>query len=167
MFRDPDCKSSGSPSGGKYVSLLQSGSRKSTKRARLRWYIFFNPDRVSNSSVRNGNGVNLPRSKALQEYLESVWYTAKTLYRKLETNVLRNETARPHSQFQYSPNLWALYIFPWIGPPILLQQNRWTERGNKSLTDSCMWKSVKRPRSFISGNTQTDLICSVEYYSAL
>jgi hypothetical protein len=29
----------------------------------------------------------------------TVYYTAKALYRKFETNIPRNETARPHSQF--------------------------------------------------------------------
>jgi hypothetical protein len=56
--------------------------------------------------------------------------TAKTLFRKFETNIPRKGTARP-----LSPNSFVhvfvsdLYI-PTFGLPILLHENRWTDRGN-------------------------------------
>ncbi len=56
--------------------------------------------------------------------------TAKTLCRKFETNIPRNETVRPRSYFLHSSFGENLYI-PTIGLPILLQENRWTDRGNK------------------------------------
>jgi hypothetical protein len=42
-------------------------------------------------------------------------YTAKTLYRKFETKIPRNETAPPLSQFLHScskSDLEAIFIFP-------------------------------------------------------
>jgi hypothetical protein len=61
--------------------------------------------------------------------------TAKALYWKFETNIPRNETARPRSQFLHSfMYLWAIYILP---------------------------QSV---RLFISGNTyKSDLLCSAVF----
>jgi hypothetical protein len=56
-------------------------------------------------------------------------YTEKTLFCKFGTNILRNETARPHSQFPFNVSVSDLYI-PTIGLHILLQENRWTDRGN-------------------------------------
>jgi hypothetical protein len=59
-------------------------------------------------------------------------HTAKTHYRKFETNIPRKGIAR------YSPNSYIhvsvsdLYI-SLIGLPILLKDNRWTERGNKQI----------------------------------
>jgi hypothetical protein len=50
-----------------------------------------------------------------------------TLYRKFETNISRNETARPLSQFLLSVS--HLYI-PTIGPPILRIFRLRTYRGN-------------------------------------
>jgi hypothetical protein len=57
-------------------------------------------------------------------------YTAKTVYRKFETNITRNETARPQSQSYIHVSVSDLYIST-IGLPIVLQENRWTDRGNK------------------------------------
>jgi hypothetical protein len=57
----------------------------------------------------------------------SYTYTAKTLYQKFETNIRRNETAPPCSQFLHL-GICEQFI-PTISPPILLQQNRWTRRG--------------------------------------
>jgi hypothetical protein len=63
-------------------------------------------------------------------------HTAKTLYRKFETNIPRNETARSRSQPLHHASVSDLYI-PTIDLPILLQENRWTGRGvYKSLTDT-------------------------------
>ncbi len=64
-------------------------------------------------------------------------YTAKTLYRKVKTNLPRNETARPRSQFLHSVSVSDCYILT-IGRLILLQENRWTYVGNIffSLTDT-------------------------------
>ncbi len=53
---------------------------------------------------------------------------AKTQYRKFQTNIPRKGTARLQSQFPHSCFLSHLYI-PLIVLPILLQENRWTERG--------------------------------------
>jgi hypothetical protein len=53
--------------------------------------------------------------------------------------------------------LWAIYIFPLIGLPILLQENRWTERGyiyciDRSQTHECgNWDWGRR--NLFSGNT--------------
>ncbi len=49
----------------------------------------------------------------------------KTLYRKFETNIPRNETVRPRAQFLPScfRERCAVYI-PTISLPILLQENR-------------------------------------------
>jgi hypothetical protein len=46
-------------------------------------------------------------------------HTAKTLDRKFETKIPRNETARPRSQFYIHVSVSHLYI-PMIGLPILL-----------------------------------------------
>jgi hypothetical protein len=55
----------------------------------------------------------------------SYTYTAKTLYQKFEANVPRNETVPPCSRFLPLCISEQIYILT-IGPPILLQQNRWT-----------------------------------------
>ncbi len=56
---------------------------------------------------------------------------AKTDYRKLETNIPRNETVWPRSQFLHScVFLSHLYI--------LLQQKRWTDHGNIEITHRYM-----------------------------
>ncbi len=54
-------------------------------------------------------------------------YTANTIYPKFEKNIPRNETARPQSHIHVSVK--DLYI-PTIGHPIVLQENRWTDREN-------------------------------------
>jgi hypothetical protein len=41
--------------------------------------------------------------------------TANELYRKFKTNIPRNETVRPRSQFSHSCNL-GIYILPRLGP---------------------------------------------------
>ncbi len=53
-------------------------------------------------------------------------YSAKTLYRKFETNIPRNETVRPLSQFLHS----CIWERSTVNLLILLQQNRWTKCGN-------------------------------------
>jgi hypothetical protein len=69
---------------------------------------------------------------SISRKLKNCSYTSKTVYRKFETNISRNETLRP----------------------FLLQQNKWTDHGNiKSLTDPWMWELRARPHSFISRNT--------------
>jgi hypothetical protein len=55
--------------------------------------------------------------------------TAKTVYRKFETNIPGNETARTQSQFLHHVSVSILYILT-IGLPILLQENIWTYCGN-------------------------------------
>jgi hypothetical protein len=55
-----------------------------------------------------------------------------TVCRKLETNIRRNETARPRSLFFYiHVSVSDLYI-PTIGLPILQQENRWTAPMNRA-----------------------------------
>ncbi len=82
-------------------------------------------------------------------------FTAKTLYRKFETNTVFPEMKLcglvPNTYIQVSVS--DLYS-PKIGLPIL-QQNRWTKSVgiNKSLTDTWMWKLGTKPRNFMSGNT--------------
>jgi hypothetical protein len=55
--------------------------------------------------------------------------TAKTQYRKIETYMPRKETARLQSNSHIHVSVRDLYIHL-IGLPILLQENRWAERGN-------------------------------------
>jgi hypothetical protein len=66
-------------------------------------------------------------------------HTAKILYRKLEKNIPRKETARPQSQFlrSYTVSVSDLYV-PTIGLSIWLQQNRWTDPGNICIAHRCM-----------------------------
>jgi hypothetical protein len=78
--------------------------------------------------------------------------TANALYRKFKTNIPRNETARPCSQFLYSCICEHLYN-PTISP-----QTHHGKIGRpivgiyKSLTDKLIQKLGTRPCSFISGN---------------
>jgi hypothetical protein len=58
-----------------------------------------------------------------------VQLTAKTQYRKFETNIPREGAARMKSQIYINVSVSDLYI-PLIGLPILLQENKWAERGN-------------------------------------
>ncbi len=60
---------------------------------------------------------------------ETLLSTAQAMYRNFETNIPRNETARPRSQYYIHVSVSNLYI-PRIILPILLQQNRWTDLGN-------------------------------------
>ncbi len=81
-------------------------------------------------------------SDSCTEIALSFFYTAKRLYRKFETNIPINETAQTRSQFLNSCFGERFIYIPTIGPPILLQENRWTDRGNiytKSFTDTWMW----------------------------
>ncbi len=58
-------------------------------------------------------------------------FSAKRHYRKFETNILKKLCSySPNSYIHVSVN--DLYI-PLIGLPILLQENRWAERGNISI----------------------------------
>ncbi len=57
--------------------------------------------------------------------------TSNTLCQKLETNIPRNEPARSRSQFPHSCICERfIYYHVRFGPTILMQQNRWTDRGN-------------------------------------
>ncbi len=56
-------------------------------------------------------------------------WIAKTQYQKCQTNNPRKGIARLQSQFLHSCFFSDLYI-PLIGLLILVQENRWTERGN-------------------------------------
>jgi hypothetical protein len=62
-------------------------------------------------------------------YTSFSYHTAKTQYRKFETNLPRKGTARPQSHFLHSCSVGDLYI-PKIGLSNLLQENRWTDPGN-------------------------------------
>jgi hypothetical protein len=53
-----------------------------------------------------------------------------TLQRKSDLCTLRKETARPQSQFPLSCFSQSDLFIPTIGPPIFMQQNRQTDRGN-------------------------------------
>jgi hypothetical protein len=69
-------------------------------------------------------------------------YTAKTLYRKFEQIFPEMKLPSLVSNSYIHVSVSDLYT-PRIGPSILRQQNRWTDR----------WKLGTRPRSFISWNT--------------
>jgi hypothetical protein len=67
-------------------------------------------------------------------------HTAKTHYRKFETNIPRKGIAGLSPNFHIHVSVSDLYI-PRIGLPILLQENMWIDSGiNLSLTDTRMWK---------------------------
>jgi hypothetical protein len=55
-------------------------------------------------------------------------YTAKTQYRKFETNILGKELRGLSPNFHIHVSVSDLYI-PRIGLPILLQENMWTDPG--------------------------------------
>ncbi len=77
--------------------------------------------------------------------------TAKTLYRKLETNIPRKETARPRSQFLHS-YIYERFIYSQDLYAYLAQQKRWTyECGNGERG---------RAVSFL-GIHKSDLLCRV------
>ncbi len=65
------------------------------------------------------------KMKGVLNWLDPWARTAKTQYRKLETNIPRKETEWLHSCFCER----FMYI-PLIGLPILQQENWWAERGN-------------------------------------
>ncbi len=66
-------------------------------------------------------------SEVLQWY---TMYTAKTQYRKFETNIPRKGNAGLRPNF-HIPHVSVSYLYiPRIGLPILLQENTWTESGN-------------------------------------
>jgi hypothetical protein len=69
----------------------------------------------------------------------NVNHTAKTQYRKFETNIPRKETVLPVPIPAFvHVSVSDLYIST-IGLPVLLQENRWTDLGNiycRSLTDT-------------------------------
>jgi hypothetical protein len=78
--------------------------------------------------------------------------TANTLFRTLETNIPRNETARPRSQFLHLC-ISERFIYYQVRSDYFAAA-RWSDRGNKYINkDTCMRKLGTRPRSFISGNT--------------
>ncbi len=56
-------------------------------------------------------------------------YTAKTQYRKFETNIPRKEIERPQSQFPHS-YVCERFIYSHHSLPILLQENMWTDPGS-------------------------------------
>ncbi len=58
-----------------------------------------------------------------------------------------------------------LYI-PTIGLPILLQENIWTDHGNKLFIDTCMWKlGLQGPAIPFLGLHKRDFYCSVGWGS--
>jgi hypothetical protein len=66
--------------------------------------------------------------------------TAKTQYRKFETNIPRKGIARPQSQFPHS-GVSEQFIYPTIGLPVCCRKICGPILGMyKSLTDTLMWK---------------------------
>ncbi len=58
------------------------------------------------------------------------------LYRKFENNIPKKETALPQSQFLYIQRYVSyLYVYSHDRSAYLAAQNRWTDPGNKSVTD--------------------------------
>ncbi len=93
-------------------------------------------------------------------------HTAKTQYRKFKTNILEKKLLG-HSPISYiHVSVGELYI-PTIGLPILLQGNRWTDRGNiysRSFTDTwmpmmpilkCQGSLAKKAYNYIKSRTRT------------
>ncbi len=72
---------------------------------------------------------NFHRKPLLDTFSRNYYHTAKTQYRKFETNNPRKGTARLQSQFQQLVSASDLYI-PLIGLSILLQEKRWADHGN-------------------------------------
>ncbi len=69
--------------------------------------------------------------------IQDLIYCMYSLYRKFETNIVRNETPRPHSQFLHSCICGQFLYISTIGPPILLYSVHGPIVGLfKSLTDT-------------------------------
>jgi hypothetical protein len=87
-----------------------------------------------------------------------------TVYRKFETNILRNETARPSFPKSYiHVSVSDLYIFSRSVCLFVCSKIGELIVGvHKLLTDTWMWKGGTRPRSFMSGNISigSSLQCS-------
>ncbi len=66
------------------------------------------------------------------------FHIAKTLYRKFETNIPRNEIARPLSRFLHSCTIYIL-------------SHHWS---------TYFWKSGTRPHRIVLGIHKSDLVCS-------
>jgi hypothetical protein len=75
------------------------------------------------------NRPNFHIQPVLSTFPRNYYHTAKTQYRKFETNNPRKGTALLQSQFQQLVSASDLYI-PLIGLSILLQEKRWADRGN-------------------------------------
>ncbi len=103
-----------------------------------------------------GKFSNLRRSTAFQQgpILGNFSpYTAKTQYRKFETNIPRKGTARPQSHpIPTFMILWAIYIFLWSVCLFCCRKIGGPNVGiYRSLTDTWMWKLGLRPRYSFSG----------------
>jgi hypothetical protein len=104
-------------------------------------------------------------------------HIAKTLYRKFETNIPRNETARPRSQFPHSCLCERLNIFPQPvhplrcskidGPTVHCNENSilcmpflGIARPQSQFPNSCVFErfifSQDRPTYFLQQNRQID-----------
>ena len=82
------------------------------------------PDQRGGPGDAQGQDAQVPRSVILT----SSSGTAKTQYRKFETNILRKGIARPQSQFPHSCVCErSIYIFP---RKARLQQNKQTDQRN-------------------------------------
>jgi hypothetical protein len=66
---------------------------------------------------------------ALRPNAAACVHSAKTQYRKFETNIPRKGTAWLQSQFLHSCFCKG-FLYSLIGLPILLKDNRWDGRGN-------------------------------------
>ncbi len=87
---------------------------------------------------------NMLLNSALQRHLKQ---------RKFETNIPRNETARPQSQFLHS-TLCELKYIPWSVCLVCCRKINGPIVGIfKSLTETWMWKLGLRLSSFFSGRT--------------
>ncbi len=73
-------------------------------------------------------------------------YAAKTGYRKFETNIARNETARP--QFQFLHSCFSERFKYSHDPSADSAAGKQVDRSCKSLTETWIWKLGLRPRSF-------------------
>ncbi len=88
-------------------------------------------------------------------YLYMVYeHTAKTQYRKFETNIPRKVIARPQSQYPHScvcdGFIYSQDQSAYSAAGKYVDRSLWIY---KSLTDTWMWKLGLRPRNFFSGIT--------------